>query len=75
MSMIYGHLNSAIINSWNFYQEETFEEKLNRMKLDKFKKDYPMFSNIDYITRIVKSKIKIYSEDIMRGVFIDKASL
>lgn len=51
---------------WSF--EETLEDKLERMKLDKFKKDYPMFFNIEYIIEVVKSEIKVYNNDIMRGL-------
>lgn len=50
-------------DSWN---KETFEEKLERMKLDKFKKDYPMFSDIDLVIKLMKNKIKIYNENVIR---------
>lgn len=51
---------------WFF--EETFEDKLERMKMDKLKKDCPMFSNIEYIIAILKSGLSIYSEDIVKEV-------
>lgn len=46
--------------------EETIEEKLERMKMDKFKKDYPMFSNIDNIIKALQSGIKIYNNEIIK---------
>ena len=51
---------------WSF--KETFEDKLERMKLDKLKKDCPIFSNIEYIIVILKSGLLIYSEDIVKEV-------
>lgn len=38
------------------------------MKLDKLKKDCPMFSNIEYIFKILKSGLLIYSEGIVKEV-------
>ena len=38
------------------------------MKLDKLKNDCPMFSNIEYIFKILKSGLLIYSEGIVKEV-------
>lgn len=51
---------------WNF--EETFDDKFERMKLDELKKNYPMFSNIEFVIKILKSEILIYSKDIVKEV-------
>lgn len=44
------------------HKKIAFEEKVELMRKDQFKKKYPMFSNIDEVIKKVKSGIKIYSE-------------
>lgn len=58
-----GHIGGWIITDPYFY--ETFEEKIERMKLDSFIKEYPMFSEMKYVLKILKSGIRIYSNSIM----------
>lgn len=48
-------------------KEETFEGKLERMKMDKFKKDYPMFSNLDKVIESIKTNIKVHSNEYMNN--------
>lgn len=41
--------------------------------MDQFKKNYPMFSNIEKIIECVKSNIKIYNNDIMKEVALKQS--
>lgn len=49
--------NVGTIDGWTM-PYETFEEKYEKMKMDKFKKDYPTFSNIQHILNFGKQDIK-----------------
>lgn len=56
---------NGIISTWIIHCE-TFEEKINKMEMDKFKKNYPIFSNIERVIDLVKPKNRIYSNEIMK---------
>lgn len=61
-------MSGIYITEDHWFFEETFEDKLERMKLDQLKKDCPIFSNIEYVFKILKSGLLIYSEDIVKEV-------
>jgi hypothetical protein len=37
------------------------------MKMDKFKKDYPMFNNLDKVIESIKTNIKVHSNEYMNN--------
>lgn len=52
----------GIFVSYFIKPQETFEEKITRMKMDIFKNKYPFWSNIDSIISKAKTGICIYKE-------------
>lgn len=65
-------IGEGIIDMWSLTTtpSETIEDKIKRMQMDKFKKDYPMFANIEDIIEKVKLNIKIYNNDIMNTIIL-----
>lgn len=57
--------NIGMIGEWTM-PYETFEEKYEKMKMDKFKKDYPIFSNIQHILNFGKTGYKIYNSEYLK---------
>lgn len=61
--MIDGYINLSP-NYWK--NEETFQQKIQQMRLDRFKRNYSIFSNINENVAVVKENVKILDDSIMR---------
>jgi len=61
--LIDGYINLSP-NYWK--NEETFQQKIQQMRLDRFKRNYSIFSNINENVAVVKENVKILDDSIMR---------
>ena len=61
--MIDGYINLSP-NYWK--NEETFQQKIQQMRLDRFKRNYSIFSNINENVAVVNENVKILDDSIMR---------